>query len=96
VIYEWDPKKATENQRKHGLSFDDAAMVFLDPLAITFDDPEHSLNERRFITIGMTTDQRLVFVAHVDVDEDRIRIISARETTRRESYDYQERIRKHQ
>ena len=96
MIYEWDTKKAAENQRKHGLSFDDAATVFLDPFALTFDDPDHSLNERRFITIGMATNQRLVFVAHVEVDDDRIRIISARDTTRRERYDYQERIRKNQ
>jgi hypothetical protein len=96
VIYEWDAEKAAENQRKHGVSFDDAVTVFLDPFAVTFDDPDHSMNERRFITIGMMTNQRLIFVAHVDVDDDRIRIISARETTRRESYDYQERIRKSQ
>ena len=69
---------------------------FLNPLALTFDDPDHSLNERRFITIGMTSKQRLVFVAHVDEDDDRIRIISACETTRRETYDYQERSRKNQ
>ena len=96
MIYEWDPKKAAENRRKHGLTFDDATTVFLDPLAITFDDPVHSLEGHRFITIGMTTNQRLVFVAHLEVDDDRIRIISARETTRRESYDYQERIKKNQ
>ena len=96
MIYEWDSKKAAENQRKHGVSFDEASSVFLDPLALTFDDPDHSLNERRFITIGMTSSQRLVFVAHVDKDDDRIRIISARETTRREAYDYQERSGKNQ
>ena len=94
MIYEWDSEKAEENQRKHGVSFDEASSVFLDPLALTFDDPDHSLSERRFITIGMTSNQRLVFVAHVDKDDDRIRIISARDTTRRETYDYQERSRK--
>ena len=93
MIYEWDSEKAAENKRKHGVSFDEARSVFLDPLALTFDDPDHSLSERRFITIGITN-QRLVFVAHVDKDEDRIRIISAREATRRESYEYQERSRK--
>jgi hypothetical protein len=96
VIYEWDPEKAKENQRKHGVSFDEATTVFLDPFALSFDDPDHSLNDRRFITIGMTTNQRVVFVSHVDGDNDRIRIISARETTRRETYDYQERSRKNQ
>ena len=93
MIYEWDSEKAAENKRKHGVSFDEARSVFLDPLALTFDDPDHSLSEHRFITIGITN-QRLVFVAHVDKDEDRIRIISAREATRRESYEYQERSRK--
>ena len=94
MIYEWDPEKAAENQRKHGVSFDEAITVFLDPLALSFDDPDHSSSDRRFITIGMTTNQRVVFVSHADGDNDRIRIISARETTRRETYDYQERGRK--
>jgi uncharacterized protein len=96
VIYEWDPEKEAENQRKHGVSFDEAKTVFLDPLALSFDDPDHSSSERRFITIGMTTNQRVVFVSHADGDSDRIRIISARETTRREAYDYKERSRKNQ
>jgi uncharacterized protein len=52
VIYEWDPKKAAQNQKKHRISFDEAVSVFSDPLALTFDDPDHSTNERRFITIG--------------------------------------------
>src|SRR5437773_12284066 len=69
-------EKAEQNQRKHHISFDEATTVFLDPIAITFDDPDHSLNDRRFITIGMTTNQRLLFVAHVDGADDRIRIIS--------------------
>ena len=63
---------------------------------MTFDDPDHSHSEHRFITIGMTTNQRLLFVAHADGDDDRIRIISARETTHRETYDYQERSKKNQ
>ena len=96
MIYEWDPEKAAENQRKHGISFDEAITVFLDPLALSFDDPDHTSSDRRFITIGMTTNQRVVFVSHADGDNDRIRIISARETTRRETYDYQERSRKNQ
>ena len=94
MIYEWDQKKAAENEGKHGQSFEEAAEVFLDPLALTFDDPDHSGDERRFITIGVTTKQRVVFVSHADGNDDRIRIISARETTRRERYDYEERSRK--
>ena len=65
--------------------------MFLDPLAVTFDDPDHSIGERRFITIGTSTSQRLLFVAHADIDEDRVRMISARATTRRETHAYQER-----
>jgi hypothetical protein len=93
VIYEWDPQKAARNLRKHGVSFDEAITVFLDPLALTFDDPDHSVDERRFITIGLSIEQRLLFVAHADRSEDRIRIISARRATRGESHEYQERRR---
>ena len=95
MIYEWDPEKDKENEGKHGLSFEEAAEVFLDPLALTFDDPDHSNDERRFITIGVTTKQRVMFVSHADGNDDRIQIISARETTRRERNDYEERSRKH-
>jgi len=94
VIYEWDPPKAAANERKHGVSFDEAKTVFLDPFAETFDDPDHSVDERRFITIGMTRQQRLVFVAHADGGLDRVRIISARTATRGESNAYQKRIAK--
>jgi uncharacterized protein len=96
VIYEWDSIKATSNERKHGVSFEEAKDVFLDPLAETFNDPDHSSKEQRFITIGMTTKQRIVFVAHVDSGDDRVRIISARVATRRESNAYQERSPKRQ
>jgi uncharacterized protein len=90
VIYEWNSGKAAQNERKHGVSFEEAITVFLDPLAVTFDDPDHSMGERRFITIGTSTNQRLLFVAHADIDEDRVRMISARATTRRETNAYQE------
>lgn len=90
MIYEWDPQKAARNLRKHGVSFEEGT-VFLDPLALTFDDPDHSMGERRFITIGLSTGPRLLFVAHTDRGEDRIRIISARRAKRRENHEYQER-----
>jgi hypothetical protein len=54
VIYEWDALKAAANLKKHGISFDEAASVFLDPLALTFPDPDHSVEEFREITIGHT------------------------------------------
>jgi len=91
VIYEWDSRKADRNLRKHGVAFDEAVTVFRDPLALTYDDPDHSLDEHRFITVGTSTRQRLLFVAHADRGDNRIRIVSARRTTRGESNAYQER-----
>jgi len=90
VIYEWDPRKASLNERKHRVSFEEAATVFLDPFALTFDDPDHSIDERRFITLGESERGRVLFVAHADIGENRTRIFSARKVTRRERYGYQE------
>jgi uncharacterized DUF497 family protein len=87
--YEWDPAKASRNERKHRVSFVEAATVFSDPLATTFDDPDHSSDEDRFITIGHSTAGRLLFVAHADRGAG-IRIISARKATRKETHDYEE------
>lgn len=89
MIFEWDPAKAAKNYRKHKVTFAEAAAVFLDPLAVTFDDPDHSEAEDRFITIGHSSRNRLLFVAHTDRKE-RIRIISARRATRKEAHDYEE------
>ncbi|PYS60233.1 MAG: hypothetical protein DMF74_19245 [Acidobacteria bacterium] len=91
MIYEWDPKKAKANQRKHGVSFDEAASVFLDPLAVTFPDPDHSGEEFREITIGRSASQRVVFLSHTRRG-DRTRLISARKATRRERKQYEESI----
>ena len=91
MIYEWDPRKAKENLRKHGVSFEDAATVFLDALAVTFPDPEHSTEEDQEITIGLTTKHRVVFVSHCQRG-DRTRIISARKATRKERKQYEEGI----
>jgi uncharacterized DUF497 family protein len=77
VDFEWDDRKAEYNLQKHGVSFSEAATVFYDPLAITFDDPDHSNDEERFIVIGTSADGRLLIVAHTDRGN-RIRIISAR------------------
>ena len=89
MIYEWDQRKARENLRKHCVSFEDAATVFLDSLAVTFPDPEHSTGEDQEITIGLTTKHRVVFVSHCQ-REDRTRIISARKATRKERKQYEE------
>lgn len=87
--FEWDPSKAAENLKKHGVSFDEAATVFGDRLALTFDDPDHSGSEPRLITFGLSLQQRLLMVAHTP-REPRIRIISARLMTRRERKIYEE------
>ena len=90
MIYEWDPKKAAANLAKHKVSFDEATSVFTDPFALTFDDPDHSVDEKRFITIGTSTKQRILFLAHADRGEDHVRIIHARPATKTEAYAYQE------
>jgi uncharacterized protein len=77
VRFEWDTEKATANLAKHGVSFDEASTVFGDPLAGTILDPRRSTGEIRFVTVGLSTRQRLIVVAHTDRD-DGIRIISAR------------------
>lgn len=90
MIYEWDPAKAAANRRKHRVTFDEATSVFRDALALTFDDPDHSFEERRFVTIGVSARQRVLFVCHADRRVDRIRIISARRATPSEAHAYQE------
>ena len=89
LTFEWDPDKADENERKHGVSFAEAATVFGDPLSLTVGDPDHSVGEARFLTIGMSHRQRLVVVAHAD-REDAVRLISARAATRVERKAYEE------
>lgn len=85
--FEWDERKAEENLEKHGLSFDAAKVVFKDPLSVTIDDPDHSGDEDRFVTIGTTFFDDTIVVVHVD-REDRIRIISARYATKAERRKY--------
>ena len=75
--FEWDRQKAEQNRKKHRVSFDDAVTVFYDPFAATFDDPDHSGGERRFITIGYSSHDRLLVVVHAERGRN-IRIISAR------------------
>ena len=89
VIFEWDAIKAARNLRKHGVSFREAAGAFGDPLAMTYDDPDHSVTEERFITIGRSTAGRILIVAHADRKET-VRIISARKATPREREQYEE------
>jgi uncharacterized protein len=65
----WNAQKAAGNLRKHGVSFDEAATVFFDPLSATGEDPDHSLEERRFVTFGMSSSGRLLVVAHTSLGD---------------------------
>ena len=87
--FEWDNNKAITNLQKHGVSFAEAATVFGDPLSTTFPDPDHSIDESRFITIGLSTGGKIIILSHTDREE-RIRIISARKATRKEQRFYEE------
>jgi uncharacterized DUF497 family protein len=89
VNFEWDPGKARQNRRKHRVSFQEAATVFGDPLAVTYPDPDHSISEQRFVTVGLSSVGRVLIVAHTDRDEN-VRIISSRKTTQRERKQYEE------
>ena len=88
--FEWNALKAARNLRKHGVSFDEASSVFFDPLSATGDDPDHSLEERRFVTFGVSSSGRLLVVTHTE-QYDAIRIITARMATRTERKLYEER-----
>lgn len=87
--FDSDPRKAGANLRKHGVSFDEAATVFLDPMAVSGPDPEHSIGEDRFITFGFSRLGRLLAVYHT-YRPGAIRIISARRVTRGERKMYEE------
>jgi uncharacterized DUF497 family protein len=86
--FEWDRRKAASNNKKHGVSFEDAATAFGDPLSVTIHDQKHSNDEDRFLLLGETQDKKLVVVAHTDRN-DTIRIISARPATGREREEYE-------
>jgi uncharacterized protein len=85
----WDARKAAANKKKHGVSFEEAATVFADPLSLTGADPDHSVGEHRWISFGQSVRGRLLAVAHTD-EGDIIRIISARVATRHEKRFYEE------
>jgi uncharacterized DUF497 family protein len=92
--FEWDPVKAQTNFNKHGLDFQRAATVFMDPLALTIPDDEHSESEARWITLGKDGTGRYVMVVHtfepLTNDRARLRLISARRPTKAEVHDYEE------
>ena len=87
--FEWDPKKASRNHSKHGVTFDEASTAFADDHALVIPDPDHSEDEDRFILLGLSSQLRLVVVVHCFREpDDVIRIISARKATRSESRQY--------
>ena len=81
--FEWDGNKTAANARKHRVSFDEAVTVFFDPLAATFDDPDHADDEGRLVTVGYSAQGRLLMVCHVERGT-ATRLISARWATARE------------
>lgn len=87
--FEWDSLKAARNAQKHGVTFDEAATVFLDELAVSGSDPDHSVSESRFVTFGMSSLGRLLAVSHT-YRPGGIRIIGARRVTRAERKIYEE------
>lgn len=91
--FEWDAAKAAANFKKHDVGFEEALTVFADPLAAIFDDPDHSVDERRELIIGHSTKQRLLIVSFTERD-DRVRIIAARNVTARERQDYEQNTKK--
>ena len=81
--FEWDQDKAAANLKKHKVSFDEAVTVFYDPLSATFDDPDHSYGEHRFLTIGYSGQRRLLVVCHTE-RRGAVRLINARGATAHE------------
>jgi hypothetical protein len=87
--FEWDPRKGAANLAKHGVSFEEAASVFNDPLAYTFPDPDHSVGEVRQLTFGVSNSGRLLAVISTERG-DVLRIVSARKATRHERGIYEQ------
>jgi uncharacterized DUF497 family protein len=87
LTFEWDEIKAEDNRKKHKVSFDEAAAIFHDPFSITMPDPDHSVEEKRYIDIGCSSDGRLLMVVYTERGND-IRIISCRRATTAEKKVY--------
>jgi hypothetical protein len=89
VELEWDADKARANAAKHGVTFEEAATVFSDPLELTILDPSHSVEEDRYVSVGTSAAGRLVVIGYTERGS-KIRVISARRATMREQHDYEE------
>jgi len=93
LTFSWDDNKNISNKQKHGISFEEAQTVFFDENAIEFDDPDHSLNEERFILLGLNQNLRILVVCHCyRKDDTEIRIITARKATKKEQKVYFRRL----
>jgi len=89
ISFKWDQKKASSNLAKHGISFEEAKTAFWDPNARVIHDPDHSMNEDRFILLGMSQHMNILIVCHCYKEQDEIiRIISARKATKAETNYY--------
>lgn len=89
MVFKWDPRKAATNLKKHGIDFREAATVLGDTLSTTFPDMDHPGGELRFITVGMSGQDRILVVVHAERGNS-VRIISARQATRHERRFYEE------
>ncbi len=91
LCFEWDPRKASSNKSKHGISFEEASTVFADELAVLIADPDHSASEDRFVLLGLSASIRVLVVVHAYRENERtVRIISARRANTRERTQYRE------
>ena len=86
--FEWDPEKAAQNLQKHGVGFPEAATVFGDPLEVTIPDPDHSEGEARFLSLGLSSEGRLLVVVYTE-EEGKIRVIHARVAAPKERRTYE-------
>jgi len=89
LTFAWDEKKASSNKRKHGVSFEEAMTIFSDERELMIPDPDHSDEEERFLSVGMSDKKRLLLVSYIE-QIDQIRLISARTVTRMEQRQYEE------
>ncbi|MFH0996082.1 MAG: BrnT family toxin [Pseudomonadota bacterium] len=89
LTFEWDEVKAKENLKKHGVNFEEGKTIFNDSFLFTFPDIEHSVNEERYINIGLSANGRILIVIHTERQE-KIRIVSCRKATARERRFYEE------
>ena len=89
IVFDWDPTKSASNQKKHGISFEEAKTVFSDEFARLIADPDHSQDEERFILLGTSIESNLMIVCHCIRDGDTVRIISARKADKKERATYE-------